>query len=85
MPCGAVTVLDPKLYWTRGDMTMTTTRRSDDAALAKWAEDPTMWGAPAVVLRGDAAAAHGRAVLEAAGVDIRSLVAVATPEHTPAD
>ena len=45
-------------------------KRSDDAALAEWAEDPTTWTAPEGVLRGDAAAAYGRSVLETAGVDI---------------
>jgi hypothetical protein len=55
-------------------MTMTTKKtRNDDAALAKWAEDPTKWTAPERVLRGDAAAAYGRSVLEAAGVDIAAV------------
>lgn len=31
------------------------------------------WGPPAVVLRGAAAAARGRALLEAAGVDVKEL------------
>jgi hypothetical protein len=48
-------------------------KRNDDAALAKWAEDPTTWSAPEGVLRGDAAAAYGRSVLEAAGVDVAAV------------
>jgi hypothetical protein len=55
-------------------MTMTTKKkRNDDAALAKWAEDPATWTAPKGVLRGDAAAAYGRSVLEDAGVDIAAV------------
>jgi Ribbon-helix-helix protein, copG family len=55
-------------------MTMATKKmRNDDAALAKWAEDPTTWNTPEGVLRGDAAAAYGRSVLEAAGVDVVSV------------
>ena len=35
--------------------------------------DFELWGPPAVVLRGAAAAARGRALLEAAGVDVEDL------------
>ncbi len=52
---------------------MTTKKTRNDAALAKWAEDPTTWTAPERILRGDAAAAYGRGVLEAAGVDIAAV------------
>jgi Ribbon-helix-helix protein, copG family len=48
-------------------------KRNDDAALAKWAEDSTTWTAPKGVLRGDAAAAYGHSVLEAAGVDVAAV------------
>ncbi len=55
-------------------MTMTTKKkRNDDAALATWAEDPATWTEPKGVLRGDAAAAYGRSVLEAAGVDLAAV------------
>jgi hypothetical protein len=48
-------------------------KRNDDAALATWAQDPTAWSAPQGVLRGQAAAAYGRGVLEAAGVDLAAV------------
>ena len=47
--------------------------KSDDEALARWAEDPSAWGEPADVLTGDAAAAFGRSLLESAGVDVEAV------------
>lgn len=45
---------------------MTTKKmQNDDAALGRWAEYP--------LLRGNAAAAYGRGVLEAAGVDVAAV------------
>lgn len=52
---------------------MTAKKRPDDTVLAKWAEDPATWTAPKGVLRGDEAAAYGRGVLEAAGVDVAAV------------
>jgi hypothetical protein len=54
-------------------MTMTPKNRNTDKDLAKWAENPTTWTAPQGVLNGAAAAAHGRSVLEAAGVDLAAV------------
>ena len=45
----------------------------NEAELQAFAADPTKWGKPKRVLTGTAAAAHGRAVLEAAGVDLDAL------------
>lgn len=45
----------------------------NEAELQAFAADPTKWGKPKRVLTGAAAAAHGRAVLEAAGVDVDEL------------
>lgn len=52
---------------------MTTTPHPHDAELEAFAADPTQWGEPEEVLTGAAAAAHGRAVLEAAGIDVDEL------------
>lgn len=61
-------------------------KRNDDAALAKWAEDPARWAAPKGVLRGADAAAYGRGVLKAAGVDIAAVErAVGRPRVGPRD
>ncbi|PZS30875.1 MAG: hypothetical protein DLM58_12915 [Pseudonocardiales bacterium] len=61
-------------------------KRNDDAALAKWAEDPTTWSAPRGVLRGDGAVAYGRSLLEAAGVDIAAVErAAGRPRVGPRD
>jgi hypothetical protein len=57
---------------------MTTTPQDDDA-LRAFAADPGAWGAPAETLTGQAAADYGRAVLQAAGVDIAELERVAGP------
>jgi hypothetical protein len=54
-------------------MTMTAKKRADDTVVATWAEDPATWTAPKGVVRGDEAAAYGRGVLEAAGVDIAAV------------
>ncbi|MCL2091382.1 MAG: ribbon-helix-helix domain-containing protein [Micrococcales bacterium] len=47
-----------------------TTPSDRDEALARWAADPSAWDAPKDVLTGTAAAAYGRDVLTAAGVDV---------------
>jgi hypothetical protein len=47
--------------------------KSDDEALARWAEDPSAWGDPAEVLTGEAAAAYGRGLLESAGIDVAAV------------
>ena len=49
---------------------MTTTHDED---LQAFASDPTQWGEPEEVLTGESAAAHGRSVLESAGVDVDEL------------
>ena len=48
-------------------------QRPTDAELQAFAADPTQWGEPQGVLTGAAAAAAGRADLEAAGLDVEEL------------
>ncbi|GMA37782.1 hypothetical protein [Demequina litorisediminis] len=44
-----------------------------DAALDAFAADPTKWGQSRGTLTGADAAAHGRALLESAGVDVEAI------------
>jgi len=46
---------------------------SRDQQAARFAAEPEAWGAPQGRLAGTAAAVHGRAILEAAGVDVEAV------------
>lgn len=46
---------------------------SQDADAARLAADPDAWGEPQGRVTGEAASAHGRALLEAAGVDVEAV------------
>ena len=55
---------------TRGEFAMTTSR---DAEAARFAAEPESWGESQGRLTGADAADHGRALLEAAGVDVAAV------------
>jgi len=55
---------------TRREFAMTTSR---DAEAARFAAEPESWGGPQGRLTGADAADHGRALLEAAGVDVAAV------------